>query len=58
MAAKGVFVMISNSNTQFVQDLYDEKPFRKQLVYAKRSVSRDGKKRGLEGELLITTYEV
>ena len=57
-ARQGVFVMISNSNTDFVQKLYDEKPFHKQVVMAKRTVSRKASSRGLEGELLITTYEV
>jgi len=58
LARRGVFVMISNSNTEFVQKIYDMAPFRKKVVMAKRTVSRKASSRGLEGELLITTYEV
>lgn len=58
LANRGVFVMLSNSDNQFVRDLYSDPVFRIQVVYAKRTVSRDASKRGREGELLITTYEV
>jgi len=58
LARRGVHVMLSNSDNKFVRDLYSDPIFRIQVVYAKRTVSRDASKRGREGELLITTYEV
>jgi DNA adenine methylase len=58
LSRKGVYVMLSNSDNQFIRDLYSDPVFRIQVVYAKRTVSRDASKRGREGEVLITTYEV
>jgi len=58
LSRRGVSVMLSNSDNQFIRDLYSDPVFRIQVVYAKRTVSRDASKRGREGELLITTYEV
>lgn len=53
----GVFVMLSNSDTPFIRQLYSDPPFRVRSINAKRRVSCKVSKRGIVGELLITTYE-
>ena len=51
---KGVKVMLSNSDTPFIRDLY--KAFEIDTVKCARNVSCDGKKRGKVNELIIRTY--
>lgn len=53
---KGVKVMLSNSNSKYINSLYDKKPFNIQVVEAPRFVNckRDG--RNPVEEVLITTY--
>ncbi|VEU78290.1 adenine-specific DNA methyltransferase [Mycoplasmopsis columbinasalis] len=51
---KGVFLMMSNSNTKLVNDLYSE--FNIQIVQAKRLVSADNKGRKNVEEVIITNY--
>ena len=54
---RGVRVMISNSDTPLIRDLYSEPPFRFREVLAPRFINSDGKGRGSVVELLITTYD-
>lgn len=53
---QGVFVMLSNSDTPFVRELYKKSPFTPHVVHAPRHVNRNGAGRGPVAELLITTY--
>jgi DNA adenine methylase len=52
----GCRLMLSNSNTSFVQELY--KGFRQEIVWAKRSINCKGNLRGGIQELLILNYEI
>lgn len=55
LTKKGVLVMLSNSNTQIIHDLY--KDFNIQIIHAARSINCKGGKRGKEAnEVLITNY--
>ena len=54
---KGVKVMLSNSNTEFIKELYKGKYFKKHLVKAPRFVNSKANQRGNVEELLITNYE-
>lgn len=54
---RGVRVMISNSNTPLIRDLYSGPPFRIREVLVPRFINSDGKGRGSVVELLITTYD-
>lgn len=51
---KGVYFMLSNSDTDYTRDLY--KSFRVHTVQAKRSVNANAKHRGNVDELLVTNY--
>ena len=50
---KGVYCMLTNSNTEFIKDLYRE--FQIEVVPVRRSVNRNGKGRTGE-EVIITNY--
>ena len=52
----GAKVMISNSDTDFIYDLYDSGPFTIRVVQAPRMVNSKADKRGPVNELVITTY--
>jgi DNA adenine methylase len=52
LAEKGVHVLLSNSDTPFVRDLYEK--FRIDEVTARRNINSKGGKRGKVGELLIS----
>ncbi len=54
---RGVCVMISNSNTPLIRELYSGPPFRIREVLVPRFINSDGKGRGSVVELLITTYD-
>ena len=54
---RGVRVMISNSDTRRIRDLYAGSPFRIHEVLAPRFINSDGEGRGRVVELLITTYD-
>ena len=56
LVGRGVKVMISNSATDFIKNLYSQPPFRIRVVRAKRNVNSDGEKRGEVDEYLITSY--
>ena len=55
LSDKGVFVMLSNSNTDVIHDLYKE--FNIKTIHASRSINCKGGSRGKEAnEVLITNY--
>lgn len=55
LTKKGVLVMLSNSNTPIVHDLYKE--FNIKIIHAARSINCKGGKRGKEAnEVLVTNY--
>ncbi len=51
---KWCFLMLSNHNTPFINDLY--KDYRKEIVLARRSVNSDASKRGNIEETVILNY--
>ena len=53
---KGVFIMLSNSKTKLIEDIYRAKYFKHHLVYAPRFVNCKPSDRGKVGELIITNY--
>ena len=53
---RGVKIMLSNSKTPFIEDLYRYKYFRKHIVHAPRFVNSKPDQRGKICELLITNY--
>jgi DNA adenine methylase len=56
LTRRGVFVMLTNSDTGFVRELYRYKCFEIAEVQARRSINSAGNKRGPVGELIITNY--
>lgn len=56
LAKNGIKVMLSNSDTELVHQLYADPVFRLHEVQARRYVNSNAKKRGNVGELIITTY--
>ena len=54
LTVKGVLVMASNANTEFIQELY--KGFNIHVVHARRSVNSKGDGRGKVEEVIITNY--
>lgn len=55
LSDKGVYLMLSNHNTNFIRELY--KDFHINVVPAKRMINANGKGRGEVEEVLITNYE-
>jgi DNA adenine methylase len=53
---KGVFVMLSNSDTPYINDLYKGEPFKISIVNAPRFVNCKADKRNPVREVLITNY--
>ena len=51
---KGVKVMLSNHNTDFIKELYDGYNFH--IIKAKRNINSKGNKRGSVEEVIITNY--
>ena len=55
LSKKGVLVMLSNSNTPIIHDLY--KGFNIKIIHATRAINCKGDKRGKEAnEVLVTNY--
>lgn len=52
--SKGVYVMLSNHNTNFINELY--KDFNIHLVNAKRMINSNAKGRGFVKEVIVTNY--
>lgn len=55
LSDKGVYVMLSNHNTKFINELY--KDYNIAVVQAKRMINSNAKGRGVVEEVLITNYE-
>lgn len=55
LSEKGVYVMLSNHNTKFINELY--KGFNIHVVPAKRMINSNAKGRGNVEEVIITNYE-
>ncbi|MBL7057813.1 DNA adenine methylase [Patescibacteria group bacterium] len=53
---KGVYIMLSNSSTEFIRDLYKAKYFNHHEVFAPRYINCKPGERGKVSELLITNY--
>ena len=51
---KGVYVMLSNHNTEYINELY--KDYNIHIINAKRSINSNGNKRGSVEEVIITNY--
>ncbi len=57
LKSRGVHVLLSNSDTPFVRQIYGGKlavPFKIERVEARRNINSAGAKRGKVGEVLIT----
>lgn len=54
LAAKGVYVMLSNSDTPIVRDLY--KRFRIDVVLASRNINSNSARRGKVGEVVVRSF--
>ena len=54
LSDKGVFVMLSNHNTKYINELYAG--FNIHVVNAKRMINADSKGRGNVEEVIITNY--
>lgn len=54
LSSKGVQVMLSNHNTKYIHELYNE--FNIHVVNAKRMINADSKGRGNVEEVIITNY--
>ncbi|HXX97094.1 MAG TPA: DNA adenine methylase [Candidatus Bathyarchaeia archaeon] len=54
LADRGCFVLLSNSNTPFIRELYSH--FRIKEVDVQRVITGKGSKRGGHKELLISNY--
>ena len=52
---KGARVMLSNSDTPFVRELYDG--FRIEVVSARRAINSNGARRGAVSEVVVLNYE-
>ena len=52
---EGVLVMVSNSDTKFIRDLY--KGYQQQVITTHRNISCNGDTRGKTSEVLIMNYE-
>ncbi len=55
LSNRGVYVMLSNHNTKFINELYQG--FHINVVHAKRMINSNGDGRGEIEEVLITNYE-
>lgn len=55
LTKKGVKVMVSNHNTDFIREIYND--FKINIIYAKRSINSRGNGRGEVQEVIITNYE-
>ena len=55
MTKKGCFCMLTNHNTEFINELYSEKGYRMDVVSVKRMINSDASKRVGE-EVIICNY--
>lgn len=54
---KGCKILLSNSYTQFIDELYDNQYYNKQKISAIRAINSKANKRGKINEILIKNYE-
>ena len=54
--SRGVYVMISNTNTKYINSLYSKKHWRKIIIPSLRVISCDASTRGTVNDLLIVNY--
>lgn len=54
---QGALVMVSNSDTELIRELYKGHRYNVHSITAQRNISSNGKTRGQIPEVLITTYE-
>lgn len=57
LAERGVYVMLSNSDTPLSREIYLSPSFRHDVVLASRKINCDGRKRGNVEELIVCSYE-
>lgn len=57
LTTRGVQVLLSNSDTQFIRDLYPSNVYDVITVQAKRQINSNHKKRGYINEVLINNYK-
>ena len=55
---RGVYVLVSNSDTQLVRELYNAACFHIDVVWAGRAINCNGRNRGKVSEAIITNYPV
>jgi DNA adenine methylase len=55
LADRGVYVMLSNSDTPLIRKLYND--FNPERVYASRNINSKGNKRGKISELVVRSYQ-
>jgi len=55
LSERGVYLMLSNHNTDFIRDLYSD--FRIAVVPARRMINSDAAGRGCVEEVIVTNYE-
>jgi len=53
---KGCKIMESNSDTKFINELYDSEEFKIHIVQARRLINRNAEDRGKINEVVITNY--
>jgi DNA adenine methylase len=56
LVKRKAYVMLSNSNTKFIREIYENKGYKIHEVNAKRSINSKADKRGKITELIITNY--
>ncbi|GBD36894.1 Modification methylase DpnIIA [bacterium HR36] len=56
LSERNVLLMVSNSDTPLVRQLYGRWPFQIETVAARRAINCHSNKRGQVNELLITNY--
>lgn len=56
--SKGIRFLVSNSNTEFIRELYKDEKYKIEIVGATRSINSIGSKRGEVEEVLIRNYDV
>ncbi len=58
LSSRGVKILISNSATEFILDLYKDDKYKIDIIKAKRSINSNGKKRGEVNEVLVRNYDL
>lgn len=58
LTGRGVNLMLSNSETDFICELYNDERYTKHVVQARRNINSVGSSRGKVNEVLIVNYEV